>query len=190
MNKVIKRSTKNQNSTNLVDKILYLLYVVTMPLITDAQRAIKQRLTAACQRVQEIRAEQDKLSPAYERYLVLQRELRQHEKRIDSLAGLIGPDMFADAALSDKTDAIGETVELNSSIRQLRAELPLWEAIREYLLYAEEARIPDIQLFLESFGITASREAIESAFKRHPETFKTRKRGGAKLASLKGAVRE
>jgi hypothetical protein len=167
-----------------------MLYGLDMPLVTDAQRAIKQRLTAACQRVQEIRAEQDKLSPAYERYLVLQRELRQHEKRIDSLAGLIGPELFADAALSDKTDAIGETVEVGSSIRQLREELPLWEAIREYLLYAEEARIQDIQLFLDSFGIAASREAVESAFKRHPETFKTRKRGGSKLVSLKGAVHE
>jgi hypothetical protein len=190
MNKSPRGPKQNQNITKLVDKLLSMLYSLTMPLITDAQRAIKQRLTAACQRVQEIRVEQDKLSPAYERYLVLQRELRQHEKRIDSLAGLIGPEMFADAALGDKTDAIGETVEVGSSLRQLREELPLWEAIREYLVYAEEARIPDIQLFLDSFGIAGSREAIESAFKRHPETFKTRKRGGAKLVSLKGAVRE
>ncbi len=181
------RHKHNQKSTNFVDKILSLLYRLSMPLLTDAQRAIKHRLAAACERVQEIRKEQDKLVSAHERYLVLQKELRQQERRIDRLAGLIGPDLFLETELGDKSDVIGETVESHTSIRQLRDELALWEALQEYLLYAEEARIQDIQLFLDSFGIRASREAIESALKRHPETFKSRKRGGTKLVSLKGA---
>jgi hypothetical protein len=157
-----------------------------MPLLTDAQDAIKQRLAGACKRVQEIREEKRKLAPAYERYLVLQEELQKQEKRIDRLAGLIGPDLFVDVAIADKSDAIGETVEVHTSIRQLRDELLVWEAMQEYLAYAKEARIQDVQLFLDSFGIAASREAIESALRRHPEVFKTRKKSREKFISLKG----
>ncbi len=175
----------NQKSTNLVDRILSLLYRLTMPLLTDAQRAMKQRLLAACERVREIRAEQEKLASVYERYNILQRELKQQEKRIDRLAGLIGPNLFLAAELEDKSKVIGDTVETHTSLDRLRKELSLWEAMVEYLLYAEEARIQDVQSFLESFGIAASREAIESALKRHPETFKAKKLGGTKLISLK-----
>ncbi len=175
----------NQNSINLVDKILSLLYRLSMPLLTDAQRAIKQRLLAACERVREIRTEQEKLASAYERYNILQKELKQQEKRIDRLAGLIGPNLFLAAKIEDTSNVIGDTVETHTSIGQLRNELSLWEAMTEYLSYAEEARIQDVQSFLESFGIVASREAVESALKRHPETFKTKKRGGTKLVSLK-----
>ena len=175
----------NPKSINLVDRILYLLYRLTMPLLTDAQRAIKQRLLAACERVREIRSEQEKLASVYERYNILQRELKQQEKRIDRLAALIGPNLFLAAELEDKSNVIGDTVETHTSIDQLREELSLWEAMAEYLSYAEEARIQDVQSFLESFGIAASREAIESALKRHPETFKAKKLGGTKLISLK-----
>ena len=175
----------NLNSTNFVDMVLNLLYRLAMPLLTDAQRAIKQRLLAACERVRELRTEQKTLASAYERYNILQKELKQQEKRIDRLAGLIGPNLFLVAEIEDTSNVIGDTVETHTSILQLRNELSLWEAMVEYLSYAEEARIQDIQTFLESFGITASREAIESALKRHPETFKAKKRAGTKLVSLK-----
>jgi hypothetical protein len=175
----------NQNSTDLIDTVLLLLYRLAMPLLTDAQRAIKQRLLAACGRVRELRTEQKTLASAYERYNILQKELKQQEKRIDRLAGLIGPNLFFAAEIEDNSNVIQDTVETHTSILQLRNELSLWEAMVEYLSYAEEARIQDIQTFLESFGIVASREAIESALKRHPETFKTKKRGGTKLVSLK-----
>ena len=175
----------NQNSTDLIDTVLLLLYRLAMPLLTDAQRAIKQRLLAACGRVRELRTEQKTLASAYERYTLLQKELKQQEKRIDRLAGLIGPNLFLAAEIEDTSNVIGDTVETHTSILQLRNELSLWEAMVEYLSYAEEARIQDVQTFLESFGITASREAIESALKRHPETFKSKKRGGTKLVSLK-----
>ena len=175
----------NQNSTDLIDTVLLLLYRLAMPLLTDAQRAIKQRLLAACGRVRELRTEQKTLASAYERYNILQKELKQQEKRIDRLAGLIGPNLFFAAEIEDNSNVIQDTVETHTSILQLRNELSLWEAMVEYLSYAEEARIQDIQTFLESFGIVASREAIESALKRHPETFKTKKRGVTKLVSLK-----
>ena len=178
----------NLNSTNFVDVVLNLLYGLVMPLLTDAQRAIKQRLVAACERVQELRTEQKTLASAYERYNLLQRELKQQEKRIDRLAGLIGPNLFLAAELEDNSSLIIDTVETHTTIDQLRNELSLWEAMVEYLAYAEEARIQDVQTFLEGFKITASREAIESALKRHPETFKARKRGGTKFISLKKGI--
>jgi hypothetical protein len=178
----------NLNSTNFVDAVLTLLYGLVMPLLTDAQRAIKQRLVAACERVRELRTEQKALASAYERYNLLQRELKQQEKKIDRLAGLIGPNLFLAAESEDNSGLIIDTVETHTTIDQLRNELSLWEAMVEYLAYAEEARIQDVQTFLEGFKITASREAIESALKRHPETFKARKRSGTKFISLKKGI--
>jgi hypothetical protein len=150
---------------------------------TVAQRVIKQRLLAACERVRELRTEQKTLASAYERYNILQKELKQQEKRIDRLAGLIGPKLFLAAKIEDPSNVIGATVE--TRILQLRNELSLWEAMVEYLSYAEEARIENIQAFLENFGITASRGAVESALRCHPETFKTKKRGRTKFISLR-----
>src|ERR1700683_2452182 len=121
----VQRKT-NPKSINFVDKILYLLYHFVMPLLTDAQRAIKQRLVAACERVRELRTEQKTLASAYERYNLLQRELKQQEKRIDRLAGLIGPNLFLAAELEDNSGLIIDTVETHTTIDQLRNELSLW----------------------------------------------------------------
>jgi hypothetical protein len=76
----------------------------------------------------------------------------------------------------------------------LRAELPLWEAMREYLHYVPEARIADMEEFFGSeFGVNlngANRQAIESALKRHPEAFKTHKKGREKYISLREKARD
>ena len=187
-NELDTQTKTNSKSINLADTMLSMLYCLVMPFLTDAQRAIKQRLQTACERVQELRAEREKLAAAYERYMLLQKELTQQEKRIHRLAGLIGPNLFLAAELKDNSGLIIDTVETHTTIDRLREELSLWEAMVEYLAYAEEARIQDVQAFLESFKITASREAIESALKRHPETFQSKKRGGTKLISLKKGV--
>ena len=187
-NELDTQTKTNSKSINFVDTMLSMLYCLVMPFLTDAQRAIKQRLQTACERVQELRAEREKLAAAYERYTLLQKELTQQEKRIHRLAGLIGPTVILAEELEGKSTVIGDTIEAHASVYQLREELSLWEAMVEYLAYAEEARIQDVQAFLESFKITASREAIESALKRHPETFQSKKRGGTKLISLKKGV--
>ena len=115
----------NLKSIDFIDKILFMLYRFVMPLLTDAQRAIKQRLLAACERVRELRTEQKTLASAYERYNILQKELKQQEKRIDRLAGLIGPNLFLTAEIEDTSHVIEDTVETHTSILQLRNELSL-----------------------------------------------------------------
>jgi hypothetical protein len=68
----------------------------------------------------------------------------------------------------------------------LRAELPLWQAVQEYLLIVHEAKVGEIVSFFSEVGIpNTTRQAIESALKRHAKTFQTVKRGKEKLVSLK-----
>src|ERR1700738_183586 len=120
LNELDTRTKINRKSTNFVDAILILLYGLVMPLLTDAQRAIKQRLVAACERVRELRTEQKTLASAYERYNILQRELKQQEERVDTLAGLIGPNLFLAAELDDNSSILVDTVETPTTIDQLR----------------------------------------------------------------------
>jgi hypothetical protein len=172
----------------LIDKVLSKCCNRSVPLLTDAIDALKQQLVSDCQRVLEIRNEKRKYADAYNRYVAFQRELQERATRIDELAGLLGPDGVLKAELEDQTDAIGNTLEVHTAIAQLRNELPLWKAMRWYVAYSGEARINDVILFLEALEVEgANRSAIESALRKHPETFSIRRAKREKYLSLKGA---
>lgn len=171
-----------------IDKVLSKWCNRFVPLLTDTLDALKQQLASECQRVQAIRSEKKKYADAYNRYVALQKELQERASRIDELAGMLGPDGALEAMREDSSDAIGHTIEVHTSMAQLRAELPLWKAIRWYVEYVGEARINDVILFLQALGVDgANRSAIESALRKHPETFSIRMAKREKYLSLKGA---
>jgi hypothetical protein len=166
---------------------MFKLYNKTVPLLTDALDALKQQLTSECQRVQAIRSEKKKYADAYNRYVALQKELQERATRIDELAGMLGPDGALEAMRQDSSDAIGHTIEIHTSMTQLRSELPLWKIVRWYVGYVGAARINDVILFLEALGVDgANRNAIESALRKHPETFTIRRANREKYIGLKG----
>jgi hypothetical protein len=72
--------------------------------------------------------------------------------------------------------SLSETVAKTAG--ELREDLALWEAMKEYLQHIPKARIAEMP--------NASRQAMESALKRHPETFKVTKDRRDKYISLKG----
>ncbi len=74
-----------------------------------------------------------------------------------------------------------------SPVEALRLETPLWMMMEEYLHHVPEARLTDMQDFLQSSVQIkeANRYAMESALKRHPDVFKVRKKGREKFVSLK-----
>jgi hypothetical protein len=160
-----------------------------MPLLRDAVDAIKQQLTSECQRVLVIREEKKQLASAYNRYVALQKELQERSTKIDELAGMLGPEGTLSAMREDASEAIGDTLEVHTSIQQLRDELPLWKAIRWYLGYTGEARMTEVLIFLGDLHKKwESRNAVESALRLHPETFQVRKLNKReKHISLKGA---
>ncbi|MDR5726782.1 MAG: hypothetical protein RB191_04855 [Terriglobia bacterium] len=171
-----------------IDKVLSKWCNQFVPLLTDAIDSLKQQLVSDCQRVLAIRDEKRKYADAYNRYVALQRELQEKATRIDELAGMLGTEGLLKAEIEDHTHAITDTLEVHTAIAQLRKELPLWKAVRWYVGYVGEARINDVILFLQALGVEgANRSAIESALRKHPETFSIRVAKREKYLSLKGA---
>jgi hypothetical protein len=87
------------------------------------------------------------------------------------------------------SSAIGAATTV--SPKQCRDNLSLWEAMKEYLQYVPEARIAETEAFFEAVQMpNANRQSMESALKRHPETFKIRKDNREKYISLKSRAKE
>lgn len=171
-----------------IDKVLSKWSNRFVPLLTDALDSLKQQLVSECQRILAIRNEKRKYADAYNRYVALQRELQERATRIDELAGMLGPNGLLATEIEDSTNAVSDTLETHTAIAQLRNELPLWKAVRWYVAYAGEARINDVILFLQALKVEgANRNAIESALRKHPETFNIRMAKREKYLSLKGA---
>ena len=126
----------------------------------------------------------DKLASAYNRYVDLKREIESRSNRIQRIMGVLG-DEYLEATCGNDEPIASET-NLQGHPDNLRADLPLWRAIREYLLVAGEAKVGDIYQFLETVNFEkCSRQAIESALRSHQNVFRVAKRGRDKYISLK-----
>lgn len=157
-----------------------------MPTVYDALAAIEQQLRHDCTRVRQIRKEMEQLAPSYNRFLDLRAELENKHKRIQRAMAVFGPKALVEAMKADKSDVIGETVEVFPSARELRDELVLWAAIERYLAGVDEAKVEDIQAFLLAVEIpNVSRQAIESAVKTHPKVFRIVRKGRARYIALR-----
>jgi hypothetical protein len=120
---------------------------------------------------------------AYNRYLDAQRAAAEADARIKRIGGVL-----------NSTAMAGTNEEVLKKLRELRvkeSDLPLWEAIAEYLCHAEEASIEDIQEFFVWLPFKEpSRPAIESALKTHKNLFKITKRARGKFISIKDKVKQ
>lgn len=171
-----------------LDTVMSKCFTSVVPLLADAIDALKQQLVAECSRVRKIRTEKKRYADAYNRFVLLQKELQERERKIEELAGILGVDRFVDAANDDSSSAIGEVAGNDLDISQLRHELPIWKAIRWYIGHVGEARINDVLAFLaKGCGFqNANRNGVESALRLHPETFNIRMNKREKFISLKG----
>jgi hypothetical protein len=164
------------NITSFVDKVISRLYRLVVPQGFDIAEQMKQRLMHEGKRIQVIRDEMKKLAESYNRYVDLQNEWNRREKRIRRIAAVL----------------VEDSGQLMIPAKHLREELPLWEAMKEYLQYVPEARIAELEAFFEGVMTmdNANRQAIESALKRHPEAFKTRKNKREKFISLRDSAKD
>lgn len=162
--------------------------VSEMPTVHETTKALKNRLAHECDQIRKARARMEKLSKAYNQFIDSRKEVEERYERVQRIVGLLGPDEFVAAMKEDITDVIGETVEVVPSAPELRDELVLWEAIELYLSTKTEAKkITDIQNYMDIVGIGGvTTQAIESALRTHPKTFKVRKKGKHRYISLKG----
>ena len=148
-----------------------------MPMISDVVRSMEQRRKHEVERIQAARAEIEKLSPAFNRYVDLRAEIKEAEDRYKRISAVL----YSEA---EPRDSVLE--DISETLNSLRSKLVLWKAIEEYLSHVSEAMIEDIQTFLVGVGINSvSRQAIESALRTHTKIFAVRKKGRDKFVSLR-----
>lgn len=185
-------STKiNRDITISVYKVMSMSYSDLMPDRFEIAERMRQRLLHECK---SIAAGRERIKADIEAYHRVRDEMEQiaaREERVKSVLGVLG--------LHESSRIIEEEAELARAIndtltfspKQLRERLSLWEAMREYLQYVPEAQIAEMEDFFEAVQLpNANRQAMESALKRHPETFRTRKDGREKYIYLKSHARK
>jgi hypothetical protein len=163
-----------------------------MAALTDAIEALQQQLKSRCERVEAIREEEKQHAASHLRYVALEKERKENVKELEELAGIMGSDLVGRTQNENTTSPIWDVVEDRMSTNdmanswRLRAELPLWKAIKWYLGHAGETRINDILAFLEALGFEgANRNSVESALRVHPDDFSVKKRKNEKFVSLR-----
>jgi uncharacterized protein YhaN len=149
------------------------------------EEAMHSRLWHEETRLEQINERLKELTQNYNEYLDLQKEAVERQERIRTLFSLVGP-MDVNAPMGREVEHRTAISLLREGVDELRTELPLWKAMQEYLSHVQEARIGDMEAFFQEIKYAeGNRQAIESALKRHPKVFKTRKAKGQKFVSLR-----
>ena len=150
----------------------------------DVYARIQQRLVHECESAREIQRAMTKLAAAYNRYVDLDRSLRTRRERILNIVRVMGPDRARATMKAVKGSASAEALPTENQWREKL--IPLWKAAREYLRVAGESRVGEIQGFLTWLGWQfVSRQAIESALKRHKKTFRVTTKGHERTVALR-----
>ena len=110
-------------------------------------------------RLRQLTRRLEELAPAYAEYLSVLREARATQQSLDATRAFVGDEG--------------------------REATPLWCQMRHYLRFAGQASFADILTAFRDVGITASRQAIESAIRAHPRVFGKRQRGAGQTMYLK-----
>lgn len=157
-----------------------------MKTVQDAYASIRRRLLSECKGVVAGREEMETLAAQYLRYVDCNKQVKEHWKRILYILRLIGPDRAAEIMQSDMTGVLREAVDNPPQSDDGRVILPLWKAMREFLREAGDSRVGEIQSFLTWLGFeNVTRQAIESAIKRHESRFRVRTKGRERIVSLR-----
>ncbi len=180
--------------TFFLDKIMRWYHTLrTMADTPQTATSMKQRLIHEIEHLSAIRKEMGELAAAYNRFIDLQADFERRRERAQRIAALLGQEGMwfknrkSDEVYRDYLEAVGAP----PFIAELRCELPVWEAMKEYLSHVPEARINEMLDFFQLFGHKGvNRQAIESALRRHPGVFATRKRKKEKFILLKAEARD
>ena len=149
---------------------------------SHVMKAIVARLGYEVQREHEILSEMDKIVNHYHWYC----DLMKQQAESDARARRIGRLLKGSAGVVDPSNLPDEALQKLEDIKKTESDLPLWEAMAEYLTHVKEATIEDIQEFFNWLPKgQPSRPAIESALKTHKDLFKIAKKANGKFVSMK-----
>ena len=152
---------------------------------------MRDRLHYEVKRMGEVECRMKELAASYNEFLDLREQKAQRKPRIERLLALAGPWDWDSANFdyheNEAMRITGVYANTAQDAAELLAKLPLWEAMVEFLSFVPEARIGEMERFFQDIDFPeGNRQAIESALKRHPSLFKTRKKKREKYISLKG----
>ena len=154
------------------------IYAHAMPSMPDVIARISSRLAADAERLKDLAAEREELASAYHRYVDNQEEWVRRERSAKAALAFLGGPAVEKLTKSGTTWA---GVDWVGSAANLRKAAALWEHIEQYLRIVPEAQVNEILAVMERLGIDASRPAIESAVRTHPNVFGIRKRAREKF---------
>jgi hypothetical protein len=158
----------------------------------DIALGICQQTSRKCEELEKDRKEMNNLRSAYQRYRELSAAVESKERRIKIGFALLlnAPNGKGNpyAAAKDRVLELFSEAELPLDVSDIElSEISLWRIIREVVRQAVEIRVFELEEHLKTFGVKASRPAIESAIATHLKEFKVTRRGREKYISLKGA---
>jgi hypothetical protein len=152
----------------------------------DYQTLLLRRLRHHSHGERSVALEMEELSAAYNRYVDLEGQLKEHRKRKSYITRLLGPERVAKATNLDSAEFAAKGSEATPPQRAPQERLPLWRAVRECLRVAGKSRLSDIEAFLNSLGSKRiTRQAVDSALKRHADWFKVTKERHTVYVDLK-----
>lgn len=156
-----------------------------MRLKQDVYQRLQKRLVYECDKMRAARQRMNELSSQYNEYRDLAEGLNESTKRMSYIIGLLGPARFGETAEADDALCLRELSE--SDAQRQREKLRLWRAIREYLRETPgKSKVGEIEEFLTWIGLKGvTRQAIESALKRHSDWFKVTKQGHERYVELR-----
>ncbi len=154
-----------------------------MPGIPHVYDAVQHQVELDAKKLNTVNGELGSLHETYLRYRELLEERSSLEDRLRVNLSIIG-NIAGDKkpTLEDVRFDLGLAI---SDVDKERKTIPLWKVIREIIRHTEKIRIVDLEIQLETFGYSVTRQAIESAIKTHPSTFRDTKRSREKFVSLK-----
>lgn len=187
----IRAEKINSDITFFLDKVMSKFYILVMKVpdrevepSLKMEDQMRDRLRHEYEKMRTAEQRMKELASCYNEYIDLRDETAKRRERVLRILAMVGShDLSAPGGEPILEPAATAFI---SSTEELRANLPLWEAMQEYLSHVKEARIAEMENFFDSMGFhEGNRQAMESALKRHPEVFRTRKSKREKYISLR-----
>jgi len=139
---------------------------------------VRKRIEHQVNQLDELSKELGDLIEPYNRCLDLMDQVKRSEQELNDLIALAGKETLEGFKKKYEYDADWDFLLLRDP-QQMRENMPLWKAIRNYLQVVNNgARVPEILEFMKVVKIPGvTRQAVESALKRHPQVFEPKKVG-------------
>ena len=179
----------NSDYTLFLQSLGRLCSLIDVARLRDIVRGLGEQAVRQRKVLEASNDELSKLRTAAERFRQLEKSVRSEEESLK-----IGRALLFNVPERDNIKANAypcEDVELETAgviIQPEDLELSsfrLWKVMREILRQTPEIRVFELESHLKSFGVKASRSAIESALAVHSSQFRVTKRGREKFVALK-----